>query len=186
MSTSSPSSSPYYLITGAASGVGFETACTLASSHYSVIVTARSQAKADDAVRRIQRRFPSKPLTLLAMPLDLCNLSSIEALAAALTDRQLPLRCLICNAGATKTNEDKIWGTARSVGQQLLRSLPPRETPHAQTTEDLAQLSGDVSSTAQQRPRILLTTHLLSSPLIAQATVSASLRSPPLRGVALV
>ena len=101
--------SPWTLITGAAGGLGFETAHTLAATGHPVIVTARSQAKADDAVQRLQARQPSRKLQLLAFPLDLCDLDSIEALCTQLSERQLLLGCAICNAGSASTR-GKVYG----------------------------------------------------------------------------
>ena len=165
-SMSSPSAPPYYLITGSAGGVGFETACALASTHHSVIVTARSQTKADDAVRRIQQRFPSKSLSLLAMPLDLCDLSSIEGLVAALTERHVALRCVICNAGAaTGATDKKVWGLPflwvnNFLGHyHLVRLLMPNLQKTSQDSVDMSAQHitphPPITTTTQPSPHLM-------------------------------
>ena len=122
---------PYYtLITGAAGGIGFETASNLAGRGAPVIVTARSQEKADDALRRITARFPKRQLDLLALPLDLCDLNSIDALCASLAERDLLLRCLICNAGSGGARGSvyglqKLWVNNFLGHFHLVRSLMP-------------------------------------------------------------
>jgi NAD(P)-dependent dehydrogenase (short-subunit alcohol dehydrogenase family) len=68
------------LITGANSGIGFHTALEVARRGADVILPARSEAKAADAVRRIRAAVPEAKLT--AAILDLASLASIRAFAA--------------------------------------------------------------------------------------------------------
>ena len=98
--SSSSSSSCCFLITGASAGVGYATADALAAAGHHVIVTARTQAKADDTSRRIAAAHPNASLQLTALPLDLLSFPSIHALVAVVSEQRLPLHCLICNAGA--------------------------------------------------------------------------------------
>jgi NAD(P)-dependent dehydrogenase (short-subunit alcohol dehydrogenase family) len=58
-------SSRRVLITGANSGIGFETALDLARKGAEIILPARSMAKAKDAVDRIRREIPSGVLPLV-------------------------------------------------------------------------------------------------------------------------
>jgi short-subunit dehydrogenase len=104
---------PYYLITGGAGGIGFETASSLAKAGHPVILTARSQSKADEAAHRLKSRHPALHLTLLPLPLDLCDFDSIESLCAELDRRQIVLHCLICNAGAASTDETVSHGLSK-------------------------------------------------------------------------
>ncbi len=50
------------VITGANSGIGFEAALALARKGAEVILPARTQAKADDAVARILKQVPKAQL----------------------------------------------------------------------------------------------------------------------------
>ena len=68
------------LITGANSGIGFHTALELARCGAEVILPARTEAKAADAIRRIRSAVPDAKLT--AAVLDLASFVSIRAFAA--------------------------------------------------------------------------------------------------------
>lgn len=89
------------LITGAAAGLGFETARTLASVGAIVHVMARSQAAAEGAVAGIRKALgeqgASAQLTPLAM--DLSSLASVKTGAAKWLSTNEKLDILINNAG---------------------------------------------------------------------------------------
>ncbi|BAK36911.1 oxidoreductase [Microlunatus phosphovorus NM-1] len=77
------------VITGATSGVGQATAHVLADKGARVVVAARNLAKAEDVVRRLGADAQARPL-------DLADLDSVRAFAAAWVD---PIDLLINNAG---------------------------------------------------------------------------------------
>lgn len=77
------------IITGATSGIGFFAAKALADKGARVVVAARNQARADDAIARIGGQVESRPL-------DLTDLDSVRAFADAWSD---PIDILINNAG---------------------------------------------------------------------------------------
>jgi NAD(P)-dependent dehydrogenase (short-subunit alcohol dehydrogenase family) len=87
------------LITGANSGIGFETALELARAGAEVILPARTLEKSQQAIARIQAEVPNA--VLHSETLDLADLASVRAFAARILDR-LPGQCLdllINNAG---------------------------------------------------------------------------------------
>src|SRR5580698_7155257 len=73
------------VITGANSGIGWETALELARKGAEIILPARTQAKADDAVTRIRGQVPGAKL--ISEILDLADLRSIRAFAARYIER---------------------------------------------------------------------------------------------------
>ncbi len=87
------------LITGANSGIGFETARELARKGAEIILPARSMAKAKDAVDRIRREIPSA--SLIPGVLDLASQASVREFASWFSG-QYPgpsIDLLINNAG---------------------------------------------------------------------------------------
>ena len=68
------------LITGANSGIGFETARELARKGAEIILPARSMAKAEDAAGRIRREIPSA--SIVPGVLDLASLASVREFAS--------------------------------------------------------------------------------------------------------
>ena len=77
------------IITGATSGIGFAAARVLADKGARVVIAARNQAKAAEAVARIGGAAEVRQL-------DLADLDSVRAFAADWTD---PIDLLINNAG---------------------------------------------------------------------------------------
>jgi NAD(P)-dependent dehydrogenase (short-subunit alcohol dehydrogenase family) len=87
------------VITGANSGIGFEAALELARKGAELILPARTQAKAEDAVSRILRRVPQARLH--PEILDLAEQASIHAFVRRMIERfpGQSLDLLINNAG---------------------------------------------------------------------------------------
>lgn len=85
------------VVTGANSGIGFETARRLALAGAEVVLAVRNEARGAEAVRRIRADHPGVAVT--AEHLDLSALDSVAAFARRLLDRDRPLDLLVNNAG---------------------------------------------------------------------------------------
>ncbi|MFQ5593468.1 MAG: oxidoreductase [Anaerolineae bacterium] len=85
------------IVTGANSGIGFETAKELARKGAHVILACRTLEKAQDAAARIRAEVPEAALTPMA--LELGSLRSVRAFAADFLARFERLDLLINNAG---------------------------------------------------------------------------------------
>jgi NAD(P)-dependent dehydrogenase (short-subunit alcohol dehydrogenase family) len=98
------------VITGANSGIGFETALALAGMGAELILPARTQAKADDAVARILRQVPNAKLH--PEILDLAAQASVHAFANRVTKRfpGQSLDLLINNAGVMALPTREVTG----------------------------------------------------------------------------
>jgi NAD(P)-dependent dehydrogenase (short-subunit alcohol dehydrogenase family) len=92
------------LITGANSGLGFETAKLLATRGAHVLLAVRSLEKGNAAVAAISEAAPSARLELL--PLDLADLASVGQFAEEVRGRHRRLDVLVNNAGVMATPQD--------------------------------------------------------------------------------
>ena len=86
------------VITGANTGLGFETALALASHGAHVVIAVRNLEKGRDAVRRIAAERPTAPPVAL-QELDLCSLASVHNAAEQLRADYDHIDLLINNAG---------------------------------------------------------------------------------------
>ncbi|XP_072728487.1 WW domain-containing oxidoreductase isoform X2 [Ciconia boyciana] len=84
------------IITGANSGIGFETAKSLALHGAYVILACRNMSRGNDAVQRILVEWHKAKVE--AMTLDLASLQSVQHFAEAFKSKNVPLHILICNA----------------------------------------------------------------------------------------
>lgn len=85
------------IVTGANTGIGFETAAALAAKNASVVLACRNRAKADDAIERIRERTPDARLEFIE--LDLASLASVGRFADTYRAAHDRLDLLINNAG---------------------------------------------------------------------------------------
>src|SRR6266403_3177023 len=85
------------VVTGATTGLGFETAQVLAARGASVVLAVRDTGKGKRAAARIAGTAPGADVTV--QPLDLASLDSIRAAAAELRARHPAIDLLINNAG---------------------------------------------------------------------------------------
>jgi NAD(P)-dependent dehydrogenase (short-subunit alcohol dehydrogenase family) len=85
------------LVTGANSGLGFETARVLAARGAHVLLGCRNKDKADDAMAAIREHSPEASLELVQM--DLSSLSSVQQAAERVRAQHEHLDLLINNAG---------------------------------------------------------------------------------------
>lgn len=85
------------VVTGANSGIGYETALQLALHGARVLATARSPERGEDALRRLRRAAPDAHVTLVLA--DLADLDSIERAAAVIAEATAGIDVLVNNAG---------------------------------------------------------------------------------------
>ena len=104
------------VVTGATSGLGVETARSLAAHGASVVMTARDPDRGQAALRRVRGAVPDADV--IVAPLDLADLDSVRSFAAV----QPPLDILVNNAGvmALPTREVTLDGFERQVGTNHL------------------------------------------------------------------
>jgi NAD(P)-dependent dehydrogenase (short-subunit alcohol dehydrogenase family) len=85
------------VITGANTGVGFETAKILAAGGATVVLASRDPERAGRAVQRLEADLPAARLDTIT--LDLASLASVRSAAAELRSRHARVDVLINNAG---------------------------------------------------------------------------------------
>jgi NAD(P)-dependent dehydrogenase (short-subunit alcohol dehydrogenase family) len=85
------------LVTGANTGLGYETATALAGAHCRVLLACRDGARADAALARLRSAVPGADAEVV--PLDLADLASVRGAAASVSERVDRLDLLINNAG---------------------------------------------------------------------------------------
>ena len=89
---------PLAIVTGANTGLGFETARGLLALGYEVVITSRSLERGDKAVARLKSEYPGSEISALA--LDLANQPSIKAFAPSFVKTNKKWDVLVLNAGA--------------------------------------------------------------------------------------
>ena len=89
---------PLAIVTGANTGLGYETALALTKKGYEVVITSRDLAKGQGAISRILDLNPSAKVSMLQ--LDLASMDSIEKFGRAYRARFGKWDLLVNNAGA--------------------------------------------------------------------------------------
>jgi NAD(P)-dependent dehydrogenase (short-subunit alcohol dehydrogenase family) len=89
---------PLAIITGANTGLGFETARGLLQVGFEVVITSRDLERGEKAVARLTSEYPNGQISALA--LDLSNQSSVKAFAPRFAQAHKKWDVLVLNAGA--------------------------------------------------------------------------------------
>lgn len=90
-----------YIVTGANTGIGYETARVLASAGAdSVVLACRNLDLGGAAAEKIRSQLPSEvTVNVKAMQCDLSSLQSVRQFAKEYNAQKRPLHVLVCNAG---------------------------------------------------------------------------------------
>jgi NAD(P)-dependent dehydrogenase (short-subunit alcohol dehydrogenase family) len=142
------------IVTGANTGIGYETARALAKKGADLILACRSQEKGEAAVQRIAAEQPRGRVEFT--PLDLADLDSIRTFAGRLARQSERLHLLVNNAGVmmcpeTKTRQGfELQFGVNHLGHFALTNLllsPLRATPKARvvTVSSMAHRSGKMA-----------------------------------------
>ncbi len=102
------------VVTGANSGIGFETALGLARLGATTVLACRDAARGAEAARRISAEAATDDVHLLS--LDLADLADVERCAKDLTGRFARIDVLVNNAGG-------IWSSRQSTAQGFEQTL---------------------------------------------------------------
>jgi NAD(P)-dependent dehydrogenase (short-subunit alcohol dehydrogenase family) len=115
------------LITGANSGIGFETSVAIARLGAEVVMVARDPQRGEDALAAVRARSGSAAVSLLLC--DMASLTAVRGLAAGYRARHSRLDVLVNNAGSVndqrRTTEDGVERTFATnyLGSFLLTNL---------------------------------------------------------------
>jgi len=90
------------VITGANSGIGYETCYEFAKRGAEVVMVCRSQKRGQDALVKLQKRLPNA-----SFELQLCDLASMDSVRSFLKQFDGPLHILVNNAGGTWSSGNK-------------------------------------------------------------------------------
>jgi NAD(P)-dependent dehydrogenase (short-subunit alcohol dehydrogenase family) len=141
-----------FLVTGANSGLGFETSRLLAEHGAHVVMTARDRAKGDAAIAAVTAKVPKASLEVRL--LDLSDLDSVHAFASSLTADGVSVDVLVNNAGVmmcprslTKQGFERQIGTNHfghfALTGLLLDTLRAGREPRVVTVASNAHRFGD-------------------------------------------
>ncbi len=93
------------IVTGANGGLGLETARALAAAGADIVMAARNQERAAEAMKRIRATVPNAKLTLVE--LDLGSLDSVQKAAGEILSAHETIDLLINNAGVMGIPEQR-------------------------------------------------------------------------------
>ncbi|KAJ9073595.1 hypothetical protein DSO57_1014581, partial [Entomophthora muscae] len=110
------------IVTGADTGIGYETARALGKAGYKVILACRSQAKAEAAILSFLKELPSANLKF--MELDLASFDSVKNFASEFNKTESHLDLLVINAGIMVLPTFQLSDDGHVVSSQLSINVP--------------------------------------------------------------
>jgi hypothetical protein len=116
--TPSSLSGKVYMVTGANSGIGFETALRVSQLGATVILVCRDEAPCRETEARIRAIVGHKRVSLVPLPLDLSDLDAVKRAAQKFVASRSRLDVLVNNAGVAGSKKVKT-----ALGQDLVLSV---------------------------------------------------------------
>lgn len=141
------------LITGATTGIGYETAARLAEEGATLVLAGRSQERMQAAARRIfarAKRAGIEQPQVETASLDLASLASVRAFAAAFTRSHAQLDVLLLNAGVSSLPQRTLTEDGLETQFQV-RARPARLTVTLAFSRSLASSLARVLTAALAR-----------------------------------
>ena len=92
------------IITGANSGIGFQTAKQLLEMEAIVILACRSKERAMAAMSSLAQQVPKSATRMKFLKLDLADLESVREFSKEFKELKMPLHVIINNAGLLRSN----------------------------------------------------------------------------------
>lgn len=111
-----------FVVTGGATGVGFEVSRILYEKNATVYIATRTASKIRNAIDNIKKQCPASRGRLEAMVLDLANLETIKPAVESFVSKEQRLDVLFNNAGVMGTGPDE--KTIHVRRQCILIDLP--------------------------------------------------------------
>lgn len=142
------------IVTGANSGLGFETTRALARKGITTVMACRSEGRALEAKARIEREITDAELVIV--PVDLADLASVRAFANAFRAAYESLDILVLNAGIMTPSLSRTADgfesqmAANYFGHFLLTSLLVDLMPDSPSSRVVA-VSSNVHKSGQKR-----------------------------------
>jgi len=138
------------IVTGANTGLGYETSLDLAKAGHHVVMACRSEAKAVAAIDKLKRSH--KTASVEYIHLDLIDRASIRAFVAAFSARHETLDLLVNNAGVMgppytiTQNNLELQFDANHAGHFLLTALlmDKLDQPHETRIVNVSSIAGKV------------------------------------------
>ncbi|OTA54473.1 NAD(P)-binding protein [Hypoxylon sp. EC38] len=96
-----------FIVTGGASGVGFEVSRILYGKNAIVYIATRTASKIQNAIEDMRRQCPNSQGRLKSLILDLANLATIKPAVENFISKEQRLDVLFNNAGVMGTNPDE-------------------------------------------------------------------------------
>lgn len=142
------------VVTGATSGIGYETAKALAAAGADVIIASRNLAKGQEVIAQIRAAHPGAAVRFEA--LDLASLASVADCTARIADSVPQIDLLINNAGvmAIPTRHETVDGFEMQLGanylghfaldMHLMPKIMAAPAPRVVTISSIAHRSGRI------------------------------------------
>ena len=128
---------PLAIITGANTGLGFESARGLLGLGYQVVITSRDLGRGNSAVSKLKAEYPNAQVS--ALPLDLANTESINAFSKSFAAGFGKWDILILNAGA------KVLANYQQTDSGIEYHFGVNAVGHFSLTADLLSHRAEVS-----------------------------------------
>ncbi|KAI1103708.1 NAD(P)-binding protein [Jackrogersella minutella] len=111
-----------FIVTGGATGVGFEVARVLYEKNAAVYIATRTASKIQNAIENIKKQHPASKGRLESLILDLANLQTIKPAVENFISKEQRLDVLFNNAGVMGTGpeEKSIQGYELQLGTNSL------------------------------------------------------------------